>query len=88
MKRSSTRVLYVAIAANIAIALSKYAAAALTGSSAMLAEAFHSTADSCNELLRIVGIKTSVRPPDGLHLLDTGKSYIFGRLQSRLLFLV
>jgi divalent metal cation (Fe/Co/Zn/Cd) transporter len=35
--------LYVAIAANFAIALSRYAAAAITGSSAMLAEAFHST---------------------------------------------
>lgn len=81
MKRSSTRVLYVSIAANIAIALSKYAAAALTGSRAMLAEAFHSTADSCNELLLFVGIKRSVRPSRmSCTLLDTGKSYIFGRL--------
>jgi divalent metal cation (Fe/Co/Zn/Cd) transporter len=51
--------LYVAIAANLAIALSRYAAAAITGSSAMLAEAFHSTRISCNELLLIVGIKRS-----------------------------
>jgi hypothetical protein len=62
VKRSSTRVLYVAIAANIAIALSKYAAAAITGSSAMLAGAFHSITDSCNELRLIFGIKRSARP--------------------------
>ena len=80
VKRSSTRVLYVAITANIAIALSKYAAAALTGSSAMLAEAFHSTADSCNELLLIVGIKRSVRPPDELHPFGHGKELYFWSL--------
>jgi cation diffusion facilitator family transporter len=80
VKRSSTRVLYVAIAANIAIALSKYAAAALTGSSAMLAEAFHSTADSCNELLLIVGIKRSARPPDELHPFGHGKELYFWSL--------
>ena len=45
------------IAANIAIALSKYAAAAITGSSAMLAAAFHSITDSCNELRPTFGIK-------------------------------
>ena len=80
MKRSSRRVLYVAIAANFAIALSKYVAAAFTGSSAMLAEAFHSTADSCNELLLIFGIKRSQRPRMSCTLLGTEKNYIFGRL--------
>ena len=80
MKRSSTRVLYVAIAANFAIALSKYAAAAITGSSAMLAEAFHSTADSCNELLLIFGIKRSERPPDELHPFGHGKELYFWSL--------
>jgi hypothetical protein len=80
VKRSSTRVLYVAIAANNAIALSKYAAAALTGSSAMLAEAFHSTADSCNELLESSESREVRAPRMSCTLLDTGKSYIFGRL--------
>jgi cation diffusion facilitator family transporter len=80
VKRSSTRVLYIAIAAHLAIALSKYAAAAVTGSSAMMAEAFHSTADSCNELLLIVGIKRSVRPPDELHPFGHGKELYFWSL--------
>jgi cation diffusion facilitator family transporter len=80
VKRSSTRVLYVAIAANFAIALSKYVAAVCTGSSAMLAEAFHSTADSCNELLLIFGIKRSQRPPDELHPFGHGKELYFWSL--------
>jgi divalent metal cation (Fe/Co/Zn/Cd) transporter len=46
--QESKKVIYAAIVANVAIAICKYAAAAFTGSSAMLAEAFHSTADSGN----------------------------------------
>ena|ERR1700674_2343435 len=42
--RSSHRVVYVATVTNLAIVICKYAASAVTGSSAMLAEAFHSTA--------------------------------------------
>ena len=62
--RESKGVIYAAIFANIAIAVCKFAAAAVTGSSAMLAEAFHSTADTGNELLLLWGIKRSARPPD------------------------
>jgi cation diffusion facilitator family transporter len=79
-RRSSTRVIYVAIAANIAIALTKYGAAAATGSPAMLAEAFHSSADSCNEFLLLLGIKRSERPPDELHPFGHGKELYFWSL--------
>jgi len=47
--RESKKVIYAAIVANLAIAICKYVAAALTGSSATLAETFHSTADTGNE---------------------------------------
>jgi cation diffusion facilitator family transporter len=75
--RSSNRVIWVAIATHLAIAISKYIAAVVTGSSAMLAEAFHSTADTGNELLLLVGMKRSVRPPDPLHPYGHGKVLYF-----------
>jgi len=75
--RESKGVIYAAIIANIAIAVCKFAAAAVTGSSAMLAEAFHSTADSGNELLLLWGIKRSARPPDSLHPYGHGKVLYF-----------
>jgi|SRR6266576_376941 len=76
-ERSAKKVVYSGLIANIAIAISKYFAAALTGSSAMLAEAFHSTADAGNELLLLVGIKRSLRPPDALHPYGHGKVLYF-----------
>jgi hypothetical protein len=75
--RSSLRVVYVAIAANLAIAASKYVAAIATGSPAVLAEALHSTADTGNELLLLLGMKRSARKPDALHAFGHGKALYF-----------
>jgi cation diffusion facilitator family transporter len=76
-RRESQKVIYAAIFANVAIAISKYVAAAITGSSAMMAEAFHSTADSGNELLLLLGMKRSQKPPDALHPYGHGKVLYF-----------
>src|ERR687887_476677 len=74
---ASRKVVYVAIGANCAIAISKYVAAAFTGSAAMLAEAVHSTIDTGNELLLLLGMKRSARPPDTLHPFGHGKVLYF-----------
>ena len=56
-----------ALAANVAIAIAKFGASAITGSSAMLAESLHSLADSVNEILLLVGVRRSRRPADVQH---------------------
>jgi len=75
--RSAKKVVVVAIIANLAIAICKYVAAVFTGSSAMFAEAFHSTADTGNEFLLLIGMKRSMRPPDSLHPFGHGKVLYF-----------
>ena len=66
-----------AFAANIGIAITKTAAAVLTGSGAMLAEAIHSYADSGNQILLFAGIRASKRKPNAEHPLGYGKSTFF-----------
>ena len=56
-----------ALAANVAVAIAKFAAAAVTGSSALIAESLHSLADSVNEVLLLVGARRSRRPADLRH---------------------
>lgn len=72
----TTSVLY-ALAANSAIAVAKGAAAFVTGSGAMLAEAVHSVADAGNQVLLLLGIKQSTRPPSDQHPMGYGKTIYF-----------
>jgi len=61
----------------------------LTGSGSMLAEAIHSYADACNQVLLYVGLRQSVRPPDDEHPLGYGKlSYFWSFVVAMLLFSV
>ena len=80
---TSTRTLVVALAANLGIAVSKFVAAAITGSSAMLTEGVHSVVDCTNQLLLMWGRRASRRPPDTLHPVEGGASEAAGRKLTR-----
>ena len=61
--RASKRVIYAALLGNLLVALTKFVAASLTGSSAMSSEAIHSLVDTGNEVLLLYGLRRAARPP-------------------------
>jgi len=79
MAESKTAV-YAAIGGNAAIAITKFTAAAFTGSSAMLTEGIHSLVDTGNGGLLLVGISKSKKPADAAHPFGYGKELYFWTL--------
>jgi cation diffusion facilitator family transporter len=78
-----------ALGANLAIAVSKFVAFAVSGSSSMLAEAVHSVADSGNQVLLLVGGRKARRAADDEHPFGYGRErYVFGFLVSIVLFTI
>src|SRR5262245_60905214 len=74
---SSKTVVFVAFLGNLAIAVFKLIIAFVTKSSAMLAEAIHSFADTGNQVLLIIGMRLSQKEPTDLHPLGYGRESYF-----------
>jgi cation diffusion facilitator family transporter len=77
MASDSKKVIYAALLGNSAIAVTKFAASAFTGSSAMLSEAIHSVVDTGNQVLLLWGMRKARRAPDEYFPYGYGKEVYF-----------
>ncbi len=89
MSTGSTRAVFLAMAANGGIAVSKFGVFLLTGSSSLLTETIHSFADCANQVLLFIGMRQGVRPAGPKHPLGHGQApFVASFLVALLLFSV
>jgi cation diffusion facilitator family transporter len=77
VRSESHKTVYLALAANAGIGVAKLAGGLISGSSAMLAEAAHSFADTTNQLLLLASLNKAEREPDSAHPFGYGKERFF-----------
>lgn len=77
MGAGSNEVVHAALAANALVAISKFIAAAVSGSSAMLTEAIHSSSDCSNQLLLLIGMRRGKMHADPSHPFGYGMEIYF-----------
>lgn len=84
-----TKAVLAALIANAGIAVSKFVAFFITGSTSMLAEGVHSVADSGNQVLLLFGGRRSQRVPDSEHPFGYGRTrYVYAFVVAVVLFVV
>jgi cation diffusion facilitator family transporter len=87
MEKSSKAFIYIALLADLGIAVTKFIAAAFTGSSAMISEGIHSVIDSVNQVLLLFGIRLSKKKPDSKRPFGYGRElYFWSFIVSLLMF--
>ena len=84
-----TKAVIAALLANSGIAVSKFVAFVITGSTSMLSEAIHSVADALNQVLLLIGGKRSKRVADDKYQFGYGRvRYVYGFMVAIVLFMV
>ncbi|CAB5082907.1 Cation transport protein [Olavius algarvensis associated proteobacterium Delta 3] len=77
MASGSKKVIYAALIGNSLVAITKFVAASITGSSAMFSEGIHSVVDTGNQVLLLFGLKQAEKPPDERFPFGHGKEIYF-----------